>query len=416
MPAESAGTGWTGVAELRSLSRAAWNRGVLLRELFEPTGAYPRRRPLKKPTATQLRSEFVAARAWAGELFGATGDFTLETVEVGRSTIGANEVPAAAVFASPRHEIAFAGRTREAQRFLQLAERLVALHPLLRAWVLKRPLELLELGEKALTAGQVALWLRENPSPGIYLRQLRLPGVHTKFVEGHRRVIDAMLSALGAGGGLPGGVAGEDGPAAATSELPVALLAAARTPAARFARRHGFVHPPERVRFRMLDPELPVLGSARDLTVTAEAFSTLDLPVERVLVTENLVNFLALPERPLTLALFGGGYGFSALREARWLRGCEVYYWGDVDTHGFQILDQLRSVHPHVSSLLMDEATLLSHRDAWGSEPAPSHATLTRLTVAEAAVYQGLRDNVHGPAVRLEQELIRWDWALDRLP
>jgi len=175
------------------------------------------------------------------------------------------------------------------------------------------------------------------------------------------------------------------------------------------------VHPPELVRFRMLDPAVPLLGGARDLTVTAAAFSSLRLPVESVIVTENLVNFLALPERAGSLAIYGGGYGFSSLRDAAWLRDCEVLYWGDLDTHGFRILDELRAVHPHVASVLMDEATLLEHRDVWGSEPQPSTAALTRLTGEESALYRALGNGTFGPAVRLEQELIRWDWALERL-
>jgi hypothetical protein len=181
---------------------------------------------------------------------------------------------------------------------------------------------------------------------------------------------------------------------------------AGRTPAARFARRHGFLHPPELVRFRILDPEIPALGGARDITVTAEAFSTLRLPVHTVIATENQVNFLALPERPGTLALYGAGYGFSSLRDAAWLRECEVLYWGDIDTHGFRILDQLRAVHPHVASVLMDKETLLAHREAWGAEPSPSRAALTRLTSEERALYESLGDDTYGPSVRLEQELI----------
>lgn len=419
MPAEAPATRWTGVAELRVLSRAAWKRGVLLRELLEPTGAYPRRRPLKKPTATELRTDFGAAKAWAGELFAAGGDFAVETVEVGRTTIGANAVPTAVVFASAPQEIAFAGRTREAQRFLAWAEQLIALDPLLRSWALKRPLELLEYGEKAVTAGKVALWLRANPTPGIYVRQLSLPGVDTKFVERHRRVIDSMVAALRAGSGASAGapaVEAMDAPDASAVEAAGPLAAVPRSPAARFAQRHGFLHPPERVRFRVLDPDIALLGGARDLTITAEAFAGLELPVDHVIVTENLVNFQALPERPCTLALFGGGYGFSMLRDAQWMHGCQVQYWGDLDTHGFHILDQLRSVHPGVASILMDEATLLAHRQSWGSEPTPSRAALTRLTEAETSVYRALRDDEYGPAVRLEQELIDWQWVLDRLP
>lgn len=71
--------------------------------------------------------------------------------------------------------------------------------------------------------------------------------------------------------------------------------ATARTPASRFAARHGFLHPPELVRFRALDQGSKLLGEAQDLTVTAEAFSTLNLPVQRAIITENLVNFPALP-------------------------------------------------------------------------------------------------------------------------
>lgn len=409
MPADS----WTTLADLRALSLKAWSSGSLLRELLEPTGLYPRRRPLKRPTAAALLRDYAAAGAWAGELFAAAGPFSLETVEVGRSTIGSNRLPAAAVFAAARDEIGFVGKTKDAARFTELAEGMAALDPAFRQWVLRRPLRLLELGADALTAGRVALWLRDNPAPGVYVRQLSLPGVHTKFIENHRRVIDelaeclrspALAEAPPVGGDLP------DVPA----ELDALLgQSAARTPAARFAARHGFVHPPELVRFRMLDPAVPLLGGARDVTITAAAFGSLRLPVASVIVTENLVNFLALPERPGSLAIYGGGYGFSSLRDAAWLRECEVLYWGDLDTHGFRILDELRAVHPHVVSVLMDEATLLEHRDVWGNEPQPSTADLTRLTEEELALYQALGNGAFGPAVRLEQELIRWEWALE---
>lgn len=415
---------WTTLADLRALSLKSWSSGALLRELLEPTGVYPRRRSLKRPTAAELLSDYAAARNWAMELSGGAGHYRLETVEVGRNTIGSNRLPAAAVFDTAEDEIGFAGKTKEAVRFRELAAKLsgldVSAGTPLRGWALKRPLQLLELGEAALTAARVALWLRDNPSPGIYLRQLSLPGVHTKFIEARRRVIDEMVALLGAGSLDPEAEpAADDGPdtAGLATDAADGALAdpAARTPAARFAMRHGFLHPPEVVRFRVLDPGITALGNARDITVTAEAFSTLQLPVHTVIATENQVNFLALPERPGTLALYGAGYGFTSLRSAAWLRDCEVLYWGDLDTHGFRILDQLRAVHPHVASVLMDEETLLAHRDAWGSEPSPSRAVLSRLTADEASLYEALGNDTYGSAVRLEQELIRWNWALERL-
>ncbi|GAA1763543.1 DUF3322 and DUF2220 domain-containing protein [Pseudarthrobacter sulfonivorans] len=408
--------GWTTLADLRAQSLKAWGSGSLLREVLDPGGLYPRRRPLRRPTAAALLREFAEARAWAAELLGAAGPFSMETSEVGRTTVGANQLPAAAVFASVEDEIAFVGKAKDAARFVELANGLCGLDAAFREWALRRPLKLLELGTDALTAGRVALWLQANPEPRIYLRQLSLPGVHTKFVESHRAVISELAAELRS---RPDA----DEAAEPLAEFPsepaepgsMLGLTPARTPAARFAARHAFLHPPELVRFRLLDPEIPLLGQARDLTVTAAAFSTLSLPITTVLITENLVNFLALPDRPDTLAIYGAGYGFSSLRDAGWLRDCEVLYWGDLDTHGFRILDQLRAVHPHVVSVLMDEATLLAHREAWVTEPSPSKASLSRLTAEESALYEGLRTDAFGTAVRLEQELISWDWALERL-
>lgn len=407
-----ASSSWTTLAGLREQSLKAWNSGALLREMLEPAGLYPRRRSLKRPTAAQLLSDYAAVRQWAAELSAGAGAYSLESVESGQRTVGSNRIPAAAVFPSVEDELAFLGKAREAAQFRSLAEGLTRLDPQLLGWAARRPLKVLELGHGALTAGRVALWLRDNPFPGIYVRQLGLPGVHTKFVERHRQVIEQMLAALAENSGPV-----DSAEPKALPDAPDAALedGAGRTPAARFARRHGFLHPPELVRFRILDPAIEVLGGARDITVTAESFASLSLRVGKLIATENQVNFLALPDQPGTLALYGGGYGFSSLRDAAWLRACRVLYWGDIDTHGFRILDQLRAVHPHVESLLMDEATLLAHREAWGREPSPSTVPLPRLTPDESALYEALGNETYGHAVRLEQELISWDWARQHL-
>ena len=42
-----------------------------------------------------------------------------------------------------------------------------------------------------------------------------------------------------------------------------------------------------------------------------------------------------------------------------WLKQKPMYYWGDIDTHGFAILDQLRSKFLHVQSLYQ---ALLQHK------------------------------------------------------
>lgn len=46
------------------------------------------------------------------------------------------------------------------------------------------------------------------------------------------------------------------------------------------------------------------------------------------------------------------------LAEIPWLHDRPVYYWGDLDEAGFEILSRLRNLLPDVRSHFMDEATL----------------------------------------------------------
>lgn len=77
----------------------------------------------------------------------------------------------------------------------------------------------------------------------------------------------------------------------------------------------------------------------------------------------------------------------------------------------YATLDQLRGHFPHARSLLMDRATLLAHRPLWGREDTPTQRELSRLHEDEAGLYDDLRHDRLGPAVRLEQERIGFAWV-----
>jgi len=109
------------------------------------------------------------------------------------------------------------------------------------------------------------------------------------------------------------------------------------------------------------------------------------------------------------MVIFGAGYGFENLATADWLQHKDIFYWGDIDTHGFAILNQLRATFPRTQSLLMDQQTLLAHRPLWGDETQPETANLARLNAEESALYDQLRHNHWGNRVRLEQERIGFD-------
>lgn len=92
---------------------------------------------------------------------------------------------------------------------------------------------------------------------------------------------------------------------------------------------------------------------------------------------------------------------------------------GDIDTHGFVILDQLRAYLPHARSFLMDRKTLLAHERLWGEEPRPVRRELTKLEPGERELYDELRAGRIGvgrksagtTCLRLEQERVAFGWV-----
>ena len=141
-----------------------------------------------------------------------------------------------------------------------------------------------------------------------------------------------------------------------------------------------------------------------DLATTTDELAALDLAAKRVYITENEINGLTFPDVPDSIVIFGLGYGVEVLSTISWLSERDLRYWGDIDTHGFCILDRLRAIFPHARSLLMDNATLLEHKALWVREENPYRGELAHLTADERSVYEGLQ------GVRLEQERIPYRW------
>ncbi len=86
-----------------------------------------------------------------------------------------------------------------------------------------------------------------------------------------------------------------------------------------------------------------------------------------------------------------GGFEVDNVGRLRWLAEADILYWGgDIDTHGFAILDRLRAWLPRARSVLMDRETLLTHRDRWVTEDRSAKSVLTRLTPDERDLYSEL--------------------------
>src|SRR5216684_1692083 len=102
--------------------------------------------------------------------------------------------------------------------------------------------------------------------------------------------------------------------------------------------------------------------------------------------------------------------GSTALPRLRGSERRRSIIWGDIDTHGFAILDRLRAFFPYAQSFLMDRTTLMAHRELWGRERDRYERPLSRLTIPEQVLFEELKDGLLGDRVRLEQERISFGW------
>jgi hypothetical protein len=381
-------TTWTKPEDIRLKLRHEWEKGRIQATILGGEAIFPLRIPLRGPSTQDLSRQFPAAREWIASLAAAAKEqaglsYTLEWREIQHRQLGRNRIPVAAIIETEEDALTMIGKKRDATLLRQLATTILNEFPELGPWIVKHPhlvLRSAELWPRLLSLlGQIA----QNPRPGVYLRSLNIPGIDTKFIEQHRGLLGELLDIVLLPESIDRQYTGKGG----------------------FEQRYGFKPKPVMVRFRMLDQRLCINGLS-DLTVVNDEFAGLSLPVKRVFITENEINFLAFPECAESMVIFGSGYGFDHLTPAEWLRDKEMFYWGDIDTHGFAILDQLRSRFPTARSLLMDRDTLLSHRDFWGKEESPTNRELERLKPEEKSLYDDLRHDRLAPALRLEQERI----------
>ena len=380
----------TTVAELDAQVQRLWNQGDILRAVVTNEALFPIRLRVKLASATDVAERFDQVRGWITQLRAAKR-YRVEMQTVRHRVQGANLVPSQVWLDTVNDAVAVINKADDLARFEALVSATAQRRTALMPWLAQSPLRALVLASVWTRLLDVIDWLEAHPRPGVYVRQMDLPGVHSKFIDAHRGVLTELLDVA----------------------LPADAIEPTALGVSQFARRYGFRDKPQRVRFRMLDPARALLPQVveRDVTLDAESFARLDPHVSTVFITENEVNFLAIPDVPDSLAIFGAGYGFDLIADAAWLARCRLLYWGDIDTHGFAILDQLRASWSHVESFLMDHETLLAFAAQWGTEEQPTRSELSRLTAQEQSLFDDLRNNAIANNLRLEQERIGFSYV-----
>ena len=384
----------------RARAASLWASERPLRAWLGREELFPYRIPVGKPDAREWLTNFADLRAALGELEGASKSsrgvgYTVETAEATHQKLGRIRVPLRVSFENVEDLAECAGETQSLQRFRRIAGTLLQQEPRLSDWLARHPLAVLEFEPELPRLLAVARYLEEHPRPKRYARELGISGVDSKFIERYKPVLSQWLDLL-----LPAD-------AINTEERGIA--------SGGFERRFGLLYEEPSIRFRWLDRKMALKRGITDAAVPLEQFASWRPDCSLVIVTENKVTFLTLPEKEKTLAIFGAGYSIDRLGAVPWVSDVPIYYWGDIDTHGFSILSRLRRSLPKTVSFLMDRATLLAHKEVWSEEPSDCRylAELEGLSADEHAFYDDLRNDRLGMCVRLEQERVMFERVLE---
>jgi hypothetical protein len=380
---------WTEPADVSGALKRRWLSGEELSAHARGAAFVPIQVPIRGPTAGDLASRFGEAQDWTARLERAVGsNLRIEYGDIGGRRVGANRIPQRVWVDTVEHLFRYLRVEADVQSYLDLVSRTGERAPELVDWMRAKPHKVLELRSIwDLLVGTV-LWIDGQTDLSTqYLRQLDVPGVDTKFVERHRGILSTLLDLRLSPARINQSVAPTD-----------------------FLNRYGFRTKPAYVRFRLLDPAHPGFS---EMTVRTDELARSPIPARRIFAVENEITYLAFPDLADSAVIFGNGYAAAALRPLTWLAERDLLYWGDLDTHGFAILNVLRQHFPAAVSMLMDRRTLFDHESQWVTEPSQRVAVLDHLTESEQRLYADLVDHTFGSAVRLEQERIRFS-ALER--
>ena len=309
--------------------------------------------------------------------------YQIEFKDINTKNLSLQSLPQKIYFSTETDFLKFLGKEKEVQDLKNKVQLIKDHIPELSDWIINNPKKIIQESNWN-DLLKVCAYFKENPTPHLYIRELPIQ-VHSKFIETHQGIIKELLEIL-----IKDYVNWEEN---------------------HFTKRFNLKQAEALIRFRILDIHISqqYFNGLEDLSIPLSAFEQLNLPIKNILIVENktsLYTALTLPKITNTLVIFGSGFAANNLKNATWLNNMNLLYWGDLDTHGFEILSQFRQHFPHVKSVLMDEETFNLYFENDLGKNSKNTQELN-LTDAEQHLYQQIKYNNW----RLEQEKIPYAYV-----
>lgn len=310
--------------------------------------------------------------------------YTIDYQTVKTKKHGSQDIPVSISFQSESDYLKYIQKEKETERFKSDVARIISSFPELKDWIIKYPKKVIENDWKSLL--KVCQYFKNTPNPQLYIRELPIQ-VHTKFIENNKGVIKELLDII-----LEDNI--DDRPT-------------------RFEPRFHLKYDEQIVRFRILDKSISesFFSGVDDLSIPVSHFRNLCLPIQSVYVVENKINMLTFPEIKNSIVVWGHGFGVDIMRDVEWMKSKRIFYWGDLDAQGFQILSEIRTHFMQVESFLMDRLTF----DKFFEKDSGTKTNVEKdliLTQDENEMFKHLKENNY----RLEQEKIPFEYVLKHIP
>jgi hypothetical protein len=347
--------------------------------------------PLTLVLCELTESEFMTAQAPVRLFYGewkswpGPGQLNEDTWRWARA--GTHALPSRLTLSSPEEVAELAGKLDEWNRMSQRQQTLqvVTATPAARFAPLCELLKNFSVDDWACFCACMAYFVT-HAGCDLYVRQLPIEGVDTKWVGQHQAELTKALALV------------------LDRQGDFYELTGVRRP-------DHLNHVVVRVLCPVLRQQLAGLGT---LDVPVSAVAAWELRPEKVLFVENLESGLALGDIPGTLAFVGKGNAATSLAEIPWVSRTRTYYWGDLDTHGLAIFARMRARLPNLVPILMDVQTLTENQPLWVKEKA-SHAPVDGLPAEQQVLFEALTRESSLQGIRLEQERLPWDFAWAQL-
>ncbi|MCF8341981.1 MAG: hypothetical protein K9I82_13465 [Chitinophagaceae bacterium] len=311
--------------------------------------------------------------------FEKTGDKFGWTIEWGKwnhKTFGFQDWPIKITVETEDDLLFLLKKEKEVLRFKQILQQLLEWNPAIQVWLVANYTKILALELSWKGICDVVDYFLQNDVSNYYLRSLPVP-VHTKFIGLHESTILSMLKHL------------------SPERFPFEVKSLEEALGLKSKQYLFTVRWLDINLAKSYNIDLEVMG------ITLSGLQQLDNNVKEIWLVENETNLYLVPNRKNALIIFSRGYAVNLLKSIPLFENVKLFYWGDLDIDGFNILHDFKKMYNHVKSVLMDIETVEYHQaEKIKIEPLSKNRILPLLNENELKAFEHLAENKW----RIEQE------------